>query len=94
MNEFKVVMAATMLDVLDQAGVLNEVVNKAVNGTDKDGLGWHDETDIDRAIVCAAFQVLGHEVADHAHPIVTTIIVHELVNLRDSAIKGMRDIPR
>jgi hypothetical protein len=65
-----------------------------INGTDETCLGWHDETDVDRAIVCAAFQVLGQEVADHAHPIAATMIVHELVKLRDKCIQIMEDIPR
>jgi len=94
MDEFDIVMTAVLLDVLDQAGVLGEVVDEAVNGTDEIGLGFHDETDVDRAIVCAAFQVLGQEVADHAHPIAAAMILAKLVEVRDATIQIMKDIPR
>jgi hypothetical protein len=94
MDKFEVTMTAVLLDVLDQAGVLGEVVDKAVNGTDEISLGFHDETDVDRAIVCAAFQVLGQEVADHAHPIAAVMIVAKLVEVRDATIQIMKDIPR
>ena len=94
MDELEVVMTATLLDVLDQAGVLGKVVDKAVNGTDEICLGFHDLTDIDRNVVSAAFQVLGQEVADHAHPIAAAMIVYALVELRDKAIQIMKDTPR
>lgn len=71
---------------------MDEAVNRAVNGTDEACLGWHDETDIDRAVVCAAFQVLGQEIANHCRPIVAIMAINELVNLRDSTVEAMKDI--
>ena len=94
MDEYEAMLTAVLLDTLDLVGVLGKVVNGAVNDTDEVCLGWHDETDIDRAVVCAAFQVLGQEIADHCHPIVATMVINELVNLRDNTIKAMKDIPR
>ena len=85
-------LIAMLLDTLDQAGTLNKAIDEAVNGTDEACLGWHDETDIDRAVVCAAFQVLGQEIADHCHPIVATLVINELVNLRDRTVEAMKDI--
>jgi hypothetical protein len=94
MDEFDIVMTAALLDVMDQAGVLGEVVDEAVNGIDEICLGFHDETDIDRNVVSAAFQVLGQEVADHAHPIAAIMILAKLVEIRDATIQIMKDIPR
>jgi len=93
-EELEIVMTAALLDMLDQAGVLGKVVDVAVNGTDETCLGFHDLTDIDRNVVSAAFQVLGQEVADHAHPIAAVMIVQELAELRDKSIQIMKDIPR
>jgi len=94
MNELEATMTAILLDTLYNAGVLGEVVDEAVNGTDEICLGFHDLTDIDRNVVSAAFQVLGQEVADHAHPIAAVIIMQALIELRDRAIQIMKDIPR
>jgi len=94
MDEFEVTMTAVLLDVLDRAGALGEVVDEAVNGTDEICLGFHDLDDIDRNVVSAAFQVLGQEVADHAHPIAATMILARLVEIRDATIQIMKDIPR
>jgi len=95
MDELSDTMAtALLLDMLDQAGLLSEVVDEAVNGTDEICLGFHDETDTDRAVVSAAFQVLGQEVANHAHPIAAVMIIERLVGLRDAAIQLMKDVPR
>jgi len=92
MDEYEAMLTAVLLDTLDLVGVLGKAVNEAVNGTDEACLGWHDETDIDRAVVCAAFQVLGQEIADHCHPIVATLVINELVNLRDRTVEAMKDI--
>lgn len=94
MDEYEAMLTAVSLDTLDRAGVLGEVVNVAVNGTEEISLGFHDLTDIDRNVVSAAFQVLGQEVADHAHPIAAMMIVQALVELRDKSIQIMKDIPR
>jgi len=95
MDEYEAMLTLTeaLLDTLDRVGVLGKVVNEAVNGTDEACLGWHDETDTDRAVVCAAFQVLGQEIANHCHPIVAIMAINELVNLRDSAIEAMKEAP-
>lgn len=94
MDEYEAMLTLTeaLLGTLDRVGVLGKVVNEAVNGTDKVCLGWHDETSTDRAVVCAAFQVLGQEIADHCHPIVATLVINELVNLRDRTVEAMKDI--
>lgn len=94
MDEFQGAIAVMLLDTLDRAGFLPKVVDEAVNGTSEICLGWHDETDIDRAVVCAAFQALGQEIADHCHPIVAVMIVNELVDLRDKSIQVMKEVPR
>ena len=93
MDEYEPMLTAVLLDALDRVGVLGKAVNEAVNGTDEACLGWHDETDIDRAVVCAAFQVLGQEIANHCHPIVAIMAINELVNLRDNTVEAMKDIP-
>jgi len=87
MDEYEAMLAAVLLDTLERVGV-----HRAVNGTDEACLGWHDETDIDRAVVCAAFQVLGQEIANHCRPIVAIMAINELVNLRDSTVEAMKDI--
>jgi hypothetical protein len=94
MDKFEAAVTAALLDVLDQAGVLGKVADEAVNGTDETCLGWHDLTDIDRNVVSAAFQVLGQEIADHAHPIAAIVIIAKLIALRDAAVEIMKDIPR
>ena len=69
-----------------------KAINEAVNGISETCLGWHDETSTDRAVVCAAFQVLGQEIANHCRPIVAIMAINELVNLRDSTVEAMKDI--
>lgn len=69
-----------------------KAIDEAVNGISETCLGWHDETSTDRAVVCAAFQVLGQEIADHCHPIVATLAINELVKLRDRTVEAMKDI--
>lgn len=95
MDEYEAMLTLTeaLLGTLDRVGVLGKVVNEAVNGTDEVCLGWHDETSTDRAVVCAAFQVLGQEIADHCRPAVAVMAIDELVNLRDSTIEAMKEDP-
>lgn len=94
MDEFGAVMTVMLIDSLDKAGLLDEIVDEVVNGTGEICLGWYDETDTDRAVVCAAFQVLGQEIADHCHPAVAAITISKIVNLRNKTIEVMKDIPR
>lgn len=86
---------AAILTLIDMAGLTPAFADKAVNGTeDDDMLGWYDEGDNDRAIVCAAFHVLGQELLAHCDPVAVLMIVNELVDLRNATMIAMKELPK
>jgi len=87
--------AAAILTLIDMAGLTPAVADRAVNGTeDDDMLGWYDEENNDRAVVCAAFHVLGQELLAHCDPAAALMIVNELVDLRNSTMLAMKELPK
>ena len=91
MNELE---TAGVFSLLEKAGMLDEVANKSVNGTEKENLGWYDESDTSRAVVCAAFHVLGQELLAQCEPMIATIIAGKLVELRNGTIDAMKVMPK
>jgi len=86
---------ATLLTLIDMAGLMPGLADQAVNGTENDDtLGWYDESNTDRAVVCAAFHVLGQELLAHCDPSVVVIVVAELVELRNATMIAMKELPK
>jgi hypothetical protein len=97
-------ITATVVAQLHRNGELEAVIDFAVNGTDGNSfLGWYPDGDadltndpgaMDRNVVAAAFQMLGQEIADNAHPLAAYPIILEVITLRNAAIQLMKDIPQ